>query len=104
MDILPQIGAVLAVFALLGFTLWWLRRRGALQGAPLAGFRLPVRNRASQPKLLQRVDGLQLSPTHSLSLVRMADRAILIGTSPSGFYLVESSSWKTIAAQSDASQ
>jgi hypothetical protein len=50
-------------------------------------------------KVLQRIDALQLSPTHALSLVRMGDRAILIGTSPSGFHLVESSSWKTLETQ-----
>jgi flagellar biogenesis protein FliO len=104
LEILPQLLAVLAVFALLGFTLWWLKRRGAVQGVPLMGFRLPSARSRTQTKVLQRVDALQLSPTHSLSLVRMADRAILIGTSPSGFYLVESSSWKTVQAQVEAQQ
>ena len=97
MEILPQLLAVLGVFALLGLTLWWLRRNGALQ---LRAY-LPPR---SQTRLLARVEALQLTPTHSLSLIRLADRAILIGTSPAGFHLVESSSWKTLEAQAKDSQ
>lgn len=86
MEILPQLAAVLGVFALLGVTLWLLRRRG-----------LVTMNRKTSPyKLLTRVDALQLSPTHALSLVRMGERAILIGTSPAGFYLVESTPWKAL--------
>jgi flagellar biogenesis protein FliO len=95
--------AILGVFALLGFTLWWLKRRGAVQIAPMP-FRMSARNKSTHPKLLQRVDALQLSPTHSLNLVRMADRAILIGVSPSGFYLVESSAWKALETQAEAPQ
>lgn len=88
MEILPQLAAVLGVFALLGLTLWWLRRRGMVT----------LTRRTSPHQLLQRVDGLQLSPTHSLSLVRMGERAILIGTSPAGFYLIESTPWKGLEA------
>lgn len=99
LEILPQLLAVLGVFGLLGATLWWLKRRGAMQVAP--GLPFGLSNRKSNPdKLLQRVEALQLSPTHALSLVRMGDRAVLIGTSPAGFYLVESSSWKTLTPQS----
>jgi hypothetical protein len=99
LDLLPQFIAVVAVFALLGLTLWWLRKRGALEFKAGLPFRLPAARTGRQRKILERVDVLQLSPTHSLNLVRMADRAILLGTSPSGFYLVESSSWKALQAQ-----
>jgi flagellar biogenesis protein FliO len=87
LEILPQLLAVLGVFALLGATLWWLRRRGGM---------VSISRKSSPQKLLTRVDALQLSPTHALSLVRMGERAILIGTSPAGFHLVESSPWKSI--------
>jgi flagellar biogenesis protein FliO len=100
LDILPQLLAILGVFALLGLTLWWLKRRGVVQIAPMP-FRMSA-SKGTHPKMLQRVDALQLSPTHSLNLVRMADRAILIGISPGGFYLVESSSWKTLETQAEA--
>ena len=98
MEILPQLLAVLGVFGLLGLMLWWLRRRGAVQIARMP-FRLPARDKGTHPRMLERVDALQLSPTHSLNLIRMADRAILVGISPGGFYLVESSSWKTLEAK-----
>jgi hypothetical protein len=34
----------------------------------------------------------------------MGDRAILIGTSPAGFHLVESAPWKTLEAVSPEQQ
>lgn len=103
MVILPQLLAILAVFALLGLTLWWFRRTGALQFRSCLPRFSPPRSR-SPTRLLARVEALQLSPTHSLSLIRLADRAILIGTSPAGFYLVESGSWRTLEAQAKESQ
>ncbi len=101
MDFPPQLVGVLAVFALLGLTLWWLKKKGAIQVAGFLPARLTNRGTRGGEKLLQRVDGLQLTPTHSLALVRMADRAILIGLSPGGFYLVESSSWKALQPVAD---
>jgi flagellar biogenesis protein FliO len=86
LEILPQLLAVLGVFGLLGFTLWWLRRRGMVS----------MNRKTGKQKFLKRVDALQLSPTHALSLVRMGERAVLIGTSPAGFYLVESTPWKAL--------
>lgn len=100
LDPVWQICSVLLVFALLGGILWWLRRRGAAQIRPMLPFR---RTKTSTAKLLHRVDALQLSPTHALSLVRMGDRAILLGTSPAGFHLVESAPWKTLEPK-DADQ
>ena len=102
MDIVPQLLAVLFVFALLGGSLWWLKRRGAAQISPMLPFRTG-RDR-TRTQMLERVDTLRLSPTHSLNLVRMANRAILIGTSPAGFHLVESTPWKTLEQQSEVQQ
>jgi hypothetical protein len=95
MDLYPQLWGILAVFALLAFMLWFLKKKGAVR---MASFLPPwsVRRQRREERLLERIDGLQLSPTHSLSLIRMADRAILIGISPGGFCLVESSPWKPI--------
>ena len=93
METLWPLLSVLFVFALLGLTLWWLRRRGVAQIKPLLSFR---GKKTASGKLLQRVEALQLSPTHALSLVRLGERAILIGTSPAGFHLVESAPWKTM--------
>lgn len=96
MEVLPQIGAVLAVFALLGVSLLWLRKRGLAQISPRLPFGFGSKLAPGRNHLLQQIDRLQLSPTHSLSAVKMGDRLILIGTSPSGFCLVESSSWKPL--------
>ena len=85
MEGMQQILGVIAVFGLLAATLWWLRRRGV---AHVAG--LPRRRKAT---LLHPVDRLPLSPTHTLHLVRVADRAILLAVSPSGCQVVESSTW-----------
>ena len=100
MEIFPQFLAVLLVFALLGATLWWLRHRGTVQLTPMLPFRRTAKG--SSGKLLQRIESLQLTPTHALSLVRMGDRAILVGTSPAGFHLVESTPWKTLELKESA--
>ena len=98
MDFIPQLLAVIAVFSLLGITMWWLKKKGLLQ-VPSSSY---ASIKSGRPRgILQRVETVRLSPTHSLNLVRMGDRAVLIGTSSAGFYLVESSSWKVLKAQSD---
>jgi len=87
MEILRQIAGACVVLALLGGTLWWLRRRGFAHFAGANG--KPVRR-------LQMIERLPLAAQHSLHLVRLADRAILISVSPSGCRLLESSEWKAI--------
>jgi flagellar biogenesis protein FliO len=95
-DLLPQLSGIIAVFALLALTLWFLKKKGVIRNAAFLPFRLGTRRPCGDERLLERIDGLQLSPTHSLSLIRMADRAILIGISPTGFCLVDSSPWKPL--------
>ena len=92
MDSMPQLAFVL-VFALLGFALWWVRGRNPMTGG------LTLASRSSRRiRTLERIDHLQLSASHSLNLVRMADRAILIGISPQGFCVVESAPLADITA------
>jgi len=88
--------AILAVFALLGLTLWWLRRRGAVQFRSFLPPRFAGARNRPQARLMGRIEALQLTPSHSVSLIRVGDRAILIGTSPTGMHLIESTPWKTI--------
>ncbi len=88
MDYLQQMLAVLAVFGLLGGALFWLRHRG------LARFARPLTKKSLAA--LSHVERLPLSATHSLHLVRMADRAILIASWPGGCQAIESSSWNDI--------
>ena len=89
MEYLQQMLAVLAVFGILGASLWWLRRRGI---ANIAMTKPKKPNR-----VLSQIERLPISPTHSLHLVRMADRAILIASWPGGCQAIESSSWRDMA-------
>ena len=80
METLQQMLAVLAVLGLLGATLWWLRSRGL---AHISG--LPARRSGR----LERLERLPLTPTHTLHLVKVADRAILIACSPAGCQVID---------------
>ena len=80
----PMLG-VLVVFGLLGGTLWWLRRKGLAHAVGITG--------RAKGNLLQSVASLPLSAGSVLHLVRIADRALLIASSPAGCHLVESGPW-----------
>jgi flagellar biogenesis protein FliO len=89
MEIVQQIVSIGAVLMLLGAALWWLRGRG------MAKFSLPgVRTRG--PRRLELVERLTLTPQHSLCLVRLADKAMLIGLSPSQCTLLEGAPWSAV--------
>lgn len=88
MENLQQLLAVLAVFGLLGGSLWWLKGRGMAQ---IKGI-----SRRSGTQLLQRAERLTLTPNTALHLIRMGDRAILIASSPAGCQVVESSLWSHV--------
>jgi hypothetical protein len=93
MEYLQQTLAVLAVFGVLGGSLWWLRGHGF---ARFARFAMPLAK--NTPGVLSHVQRLPLSPTHTLHLVRMADRAILIASWPGGCQAIESSTWNQLAS------
>ena len=78
MEVLQQIAAIAAVLALLVATLWWLKRRGL--AIPAA-----ARNRARRLECLERV---ALGPQQTLHLVRLADRLLLVASSPAGCSLL----------------
>jgi flagellar biosynthetic protein FliO len=81
---LGQTIAVFFVLLLLAATLWLLRRRG------LATVSAVVAKRLSKQKLMQVVERVPLTANHSLHLVRIQDRVILIGVSPSGCQQIDS--------------
>ena len=93
MDFFQPMLAVLAVFGCLGGALWWLRKRG------LASF--AVGGDRKKAGVLSHVERLPLSTTHTLHLVRMADRVILMVSWPGGCQTVESSAWSQIAQSSE---
>jgi flagellar biosynthetic protein FliO len=81
---------VLAVFAVLGLfigLMWWLRRSG------------PARLRLARPRSARRLqlrERLSLAPQHSLCLVQIGGRTLLVGLSPAGCALLDS--WRDQAA------
>jgi flagellar biogenesis protein FliO len=79
---LQQMLTVFAVMGLMIGLLQWLRRRG------VAHLRTGlVRRKAG--RRLELLERLPLTPQHSLHIVRMDGRSLLIGVSPSGCALLE---------------
>ena len=73
MEPLQAVTAVFVVLAL-GAALYWLRTRGMVSLKVAAG----------SQKRLQSIERLPLTPQHSLHLIRVAGRTVLIGVSPGG--------------------
>ncbi len=70
----------LAVFIVLGLlisSLWLLRRKG------FASVKLGFAHKAGEGRRIELLERMPLTPHHSLHLVRVEDRLILIGVSPS---------------------
>ena len=84
MEILEQITMIFVVFALLGGMLWVLRNKG------MASFRFG-RKSFRGGKQLEIIERLPLTASHSIHLVRFADRTLLIGVAPGGCTLLERS-------------
>ena len=93
MDQARQLLSVLFVLGLLLAALWALRRKGLTRFTPGAG-----RGKSRRNAVL--IERLPLTAQHALHLVRVADRALLIGTGPSGCSLVEGFAWKDVQADS----
>ena len=92
MEVIRQVSAVGAVLSLLAASLWWLRRRGLVRQGP----------GGSRKHALQAVERLALGPQHSLHLVRLAGRGLLLGTSPAGCALLESFEWTSLESRLSA--
>jgi flagellar biogenesis protein FliO len=80
MDIVRQSLAIAFVFGLLWTALWLLKRRGSLGAA--------WGKSAAGPRRIEPRGKLALSPQHSLHLIRVADREVLVGVHPSGFSVI----------------
>jgi len=92
MEILEQLIVIALVLGVLVGGVWILKRKGFAT----ASVRRP--RGAGRPRL-EVIDRLALTPHHSLHLVRLADKTMLIGLSPSGCNLLENSLDKNFAAQ-----
>ena len=85
MEAWAQAGAVLLVLGLLGSLVVWSRNRG------WARFSLPsVRGGQRRMQTLER---LALTPQHSLHLVSVSGKILLIAVSPGGCSVVEGKDW-----------
>lgn len=82
MEMFQQLLMIAIVLGVLCGGVWFLKRKG------LATPRLRRQNGAGYPRL-EVLDRLALTPQHSLHLVRLADRTMLIGLSPNGCNLLE---------------
>ena len=83
MEVFQQFIVVLIVLGLLCGALWALKRKGWAS----TGLR---RKRDEGAPRLEVIDRLPLTQHHTLHLVRLANRTLLIGLSPSGCNLLES--------------
>jgi flagellar biosynthetic protein FliO len=79
MDFGQQYLGAAVVLALLGLSLWWLRRRGYAAV-------MPVRRAGRQMESIER---LPLGPQHTLHLVRIGGTALLLACSPTGCVLLQ---------------
>lgn len=85
MDAIQPVLAVLLVLGLLGGALYWLRAKGLARfnGKGLGGF---GRQGGRQ---MQAIERLPLTPQHSLHLVSVGGRTLLVAVSPGGCTVVD---------------
>jgi flagellar biogenesis protein FliO len=82
MEPLQQAAAVLLVLTLLGATLYGLRAKGL-------ALIMPRRSGMGNRRQLESIERLPLTPHHSLHLVRVEDRTVLIAVSPNGCSILD---------------
>jgi flagellar biogenesis protein FliO len=88
MEAIQQVLTVVAVLTLLGYSLYWLRRKG------LAKFSISGITGGSQQRM-QSLERLPLTPQHSLHLVRVAGRTLLVAVSPGGCSVLDGNDWES---------
>jgi flagellar biogenesis protein FliO len=88
MDGIQQAVTVFAVLVLLGGTLFWLRSKGIAQFG-LKG------SAGGGKKRMQSLERLLLTPQHSLHLVRVGNRILLLAVWPGGCSVLEGNGSET---------
>ena len=88
MDVIRQLLAVALVLALTGAAVWTLRRRpiGPVASHALLRLRWPRTPGAQQ---LERIGRLALTPQHTLHLVRIQGRELVVATHPHGCSILD---------------
>jgi flagellar biogenesis protein FliO len=84
MESIRQVLAVLLVLGCLGGALYWLRSKGAAR-LSVRGF---GRSANRQMRLLEQ---LRLTPQHSLHMVKVGDKVLLVALSPGGCSVLNTS-------------
>ena len=79
MEVIQQTLVVVFVLGLLGGTLYWLRSRGVAQ----------FKVKGGSTRRMQTIERMALSPQHSLHLVNVSGRVLLIAVSPGGCSLLD---------------
>jgi flagellar biogenesis protein FliO len=87
MESLQQLLTVVFVLALLGGTVYWLRSKG------MARFTTRSLGRKLNRRM-ESIERLPLTPQHSLHLVRVAGRVLLIAVSPGGCSILDGNGWE----------
>lgn len=82
-----QILGLFVVFSLLGLTVWKLRG----SGTPLKAIwgRALTSKGVARERALETVERLALTPHHTLHVLRLRDREILVATHPQGCILLD---------------
>ena len=88
MEEIQQAVVVIAVLMAMGIALYVLRSKGMVKFAL-------KRIGNSNARRLQSIERLPLTAQHSLHLVRVAGRVILIAVSPGGCSVLEGGGWDT---------
>jgi hypothetical protein len=98
MDVARQVFSVLLVFSLLGAVLWLLRRGGRIsfQGFTVRG--LAAKRALGNSRSMVAVERLALTPQHTLHLVRINGREVLVATHPQGCSVVTPAAERAIGA------
>jgi flagellar biogenesis protein FliO len=90
MEQFEQLFAVAGVLMLLGAALYFLRNKGMARfGVKATG--------AANGRQLQSIERLPLTSQHSLHLIRVYGRIVLIAVSPGGCSVLDGSAWTTSA-------
>lgn len=91
-NVVRQTISVLLVFVLLGTALCLLRKGRAASTARASRFRCLLRLTPGRAKSLEPVERLALTPQHSIHLVRIHGRELLVATHPRGCTVLNESS------------
>ncbi len=92
MEQFSQLFAVGGVLMLLGASLFFLRGKG------MARFRFKAGG-AGGERQLQSIERLPLTSQHSLHLIRVYGRIVLIAVSPGGCSVLDGSAWTNAAEE-----